>query len=218
MGRLDRHYKEGVVFVTYSTLISKGSKDGRGRPVHLPNEPEPAGGYANDDSDNEDGDDDDRDEFGQPGAPSLRLQPVCGVCSPEQADLRLQGSRLSADPKQMRLETQDHQGFGRRACRHSLSTLHRTAVSPLRQAADAQARQSRCSTFAHPPAEAVWMACSGASEAAEAAQEAGPGQGLRGLRAQPAEPAGPVAARRPSCEVKGQQASQVPMPATCLTC
>ena len=84
MGRLDRHYREGVVFVTYSTLISKGARDGRGARVPLPNEPEPVGGYAND-SDNED-DDDDRDEFGLPGAQPCNLAaPVrCGwiVCRP----------------------------------------------------------------------------------------------------------------------------------------
>jgi len=75
-GRLDRHFREGVVFVTYSTLISKGSRDGRGAAVPLPNEPEPVGGYANN-SDNEDGGEDDNDEFGEPGAqPGLLQNPV----------------------------------------------------------------------------------------------------------------------------------------------
>lgn len=54
------------MFVTYSTLISKGSRDGRGARVPLPDEPEPEGGYG-EDSDN-DNEDDGTDEFGMPGA------------------------------------------------------------------------------------------------------------------------------------------------------
>ena len=66
-GRLDRYYKEGVVFVTYSTLISKGAREGRGARVPLPDEKEPVGGYA-EDSDDEDDNGDGVDEYGLPGA------------------------------------------------------------------------------------------------------------------------------------------------------
>ena len=78
-GRLDRYYKDGVVFVTYSTLISKGGRDGRGAAVKLPNEPLPEGGFA----DGSDSDDDNEvtDEFGMPGvwrhAPSCWSQCSC---------------------------------------------------------------------------------------------------------------------------------------------
>jgi len=97
-GRLDRHYREGVLFVTYSTLISKGSKDGRGARVPLPSEPEPVGGYA-DDSDNEDHDNDDEDEFGQPGAQPRGFSSCALRLDTVRADPRLYVSGLSAGAK-----------------------------------------------------------------------------------------------------------------------
>ena len=78
-GRLDRYYKDGVVFVTYSTLISKGGREGRGAAVKLPNEPQPEGGFG-DGSDSDD-DNESTDEFGMPGvwrhAPSCWSQCSC---------------------------------------------------------------------------------------------------------------------------------------------